>query len=142
MPLIPAPSYSLAQAAWTPRITIWRDDGTTQRREGEPCESWAARWRQAGASRPAPVLWMADTQLGRRGHRAEGAPISIYRPGIRSLAWLKVKPRVTLEIVVMGGSSEPIQWGDWGLAVMLEIAYKQPPDGKPRSDTPSRPHSA
>jgi hypothetical protein len=42
MLIIPAPSYSLAHAAWIPRITIWRDDGTTQRREGEPCESWAA----------------------------------------------------------------------------------------------------
>src|SRR5262245_43684720 len=42
MLVIPAPSYSLAQAAWIPRLTIWRDDGLTQRREGEPCESWAA----------------------------------------------------------------------------------------------------
>jgi ATP-dependent DNA ligase len=58
-------------------------------------------------------------------------PTSIYRPGIRSPAWLKVKPKVTLEIVVTGGSSEPIQWGDWGLAVMLEIAYKNLQDGKP-----------
>src|SRR5215468_8480505 len=51
-------------------------------------------------------------------------PTSIYRPGMRSLAWLKVKPKLTLEIVVTGGSSEPISWGDWGLAIMLEIAYK------------------
>jgi ATP-dependent DNA ligase len=50
-------------------------------------------------------------------------PTSIYRPGFRSPAWLKVKPKVTLDIVVTDGSSEPIQWGDWGLAVMLEIAY-------------------
>jgi hypothetical protein len=46
---IPAPVYSLAIAAWIPRITIWRDDGTTHRRDGEPCESWAeamrASWR-------------------------------------------------------------------------------------------------
>jgi hypothetical protein len=34
MLLIPAPSYSLVQAASIPRITIWRDHGTTQRREG------------------------------------------------------------------------------------------------------------
>jgi hypothetical protein len=33
MLIIPAPSYSLVQAVWIPRITIWRDDGTTQRRE-------------------------------------------------------------------------------------------------------------
>src|SRR5262249_32298611 len=32
----------LAQAAWIPRITIRRDDGTMQRPEGKPCE------RQAG----------------------------------------------------------------------------------------------
>src|SRR5215831_499726 len=57
-------------------------------------------------------------------------PGSIYRPGIRSPAWLKVKPKVTLEIVVTGGSSEPIIWGDWGLAVMLEIAYTHPRNGK------------
>jgi len=55
-------------------------------------------------------------------------PASIYRPGIRSPAWLKVKPKVTLEIVVTGGSSEPIIWGDWGLAVMLDITYKHPRD--------------
>jgi len=36
---IPTHSYSLAQAAWIPRITIWRDDGTTQRRDVEPCDS-------------------------------------------------------------------------------------------------------
>src|SRR5262245_10482045 len=57
-------------------------------------------------------------------------PTSAYRPGIRSPAWQKVKPKITLEIVVMGGSSEPITRGDWGLAVMLEIAYKHPRDGK------------
>src|SRR5262249_39434610 len=51
MLVIPAPSYSLAQAAWIPRITIWRDDGTTHHREGEPRESgaaaMAASWRLA-----------------------------------------------------------------------------------------------
>ena len=50
-------------------------------------------------------------------------PTTIYRPGIRTPAWLKVKPKVTLETVVTGGSSEPIQWGDWGLAVMLDIVW-------------------
>ena len=48
---IPAPSYSLARAPWIPRLTIWRDDDTTERREGKPCESWAeamrASWRLA-----------------------------------------------------------------------------------------------
>jgi len=39
MLVITALSYSLAQAAWIPRLTIWRDDGTMQRRAGEPGES-------------------------------------------------------------------------------------------------------
>jgi len=51
MLIIPAPSYSLAQAARIPRLTIWRDDGTMRRRDGDPCESWAAAmaasWRLA-----------------------------------------------------------------------------------------------
>ena len=57
-------------------------------------------------------------------------PTSIYSPGIRSPAWLKVKPKVTLEVVVTGGSSEPIPGGDWGLAVMLDNAYTHLRDGK------------
>ena len=43
------PAYSLAQAAWIPRLLIWRDDGTFGRREGKPCGSWVeamqASWR-------------------------------------------------------------------------------------------------
>src|SRR5215467_13204674 len=31
MLIIPAPIFSLAQAAWIPRLTIWRDDDTTER---------------------------------------------------------------------------------------------------------------
>jgi hypothetical protein len=42
MLLVPAPNYSLAQAAWIPRLVIRRDDGSFDRREGQPCESWAA----------------------------------------------------------------------------------------------------
>jgi len=41
MLIIPAPGYSLAQAAWIPRLTIWRDDGIIQHGDGKPCESWA-----------------------------------------------------------------------------------------------------
>ena len=55
---------------------------------------------------------------------------SIYRPGIRSTAWLKVKPKLTLEAVVTGGSPELIPWGDWGHAVMLELRYKHPRDDR------------
>ena len=46
-----------------------------------------------------------------------------YRPGVRSPAWLKLKPKLTLEVVVMGGSAERIRWGDWGEAVMLAFRY-------------------
>src|SRR5215471_1477704 len=35
MLVIPAPGYSLAQGAWIPRITIWRDDGIIQHRDGK-----------------------------------------------------------------------------------------------------------
>ena len=42
MLIIPAPVFSLAQAALIPRLTIWRDDDTTERLEGQLCESWAA----------------------------------------------------------------------------------------------------
>ena len=41
-----------------------------------------------------------------------------------------MKRKITLEVVVTGGSSEPIPWGDWGLAVMLKLAYTHPRDGK------------
>jgi len=71
-----------------------------------------------------------ETWAGWGGGIVLKEPTSIYRPGIRSPAWLKVKPKVTLEAVVTGGSPEPILWGDWGLAVMLDIAYKHPRGGK------------
>jgi hypothetical protein len=37
-----------------------------------------------------------------------------------------VKPRLTLEVVVTGGSPGPIPWGDWGQAMMLELRYTHP----------------
>jgi hypothetical protein len=56
-------------------------------------------------------------------------PTSIYRPGIRSPAWLKVKPKLTLSVVVTGGSSTLIPWGDWGQALLLELNYEHPREG-------------
>jgi hypothetical protein len=53
-------------------------------------------------------------------------PTSTYRPGIRSPASLKVKPKLALEVIVTGGSPELIPWGDWGQAVMLELRYVDP----------------
>jgi len=57
-------------------------------------------------------------------------PASLYRPGERSSAWLKLKPQLTLDVKVTGGSEEPIAWGDWGEAVMLHLTYKHPRTGK------------
>jgi hypothetical protein len=54
---------------------------------------------------------------------------SLYRPGIRSPAWLKLKPKLTLDVVVTGGRSERIRWGDWGEAVMLAFRYTHPRTG-------------
>ena len=51
MLIIPAPVFSLTQAAWIPRLTIWRDDEIIQHRDGKACDSWAAAmeasWRLA-----------------------------------------------------------------------------------------------
>jgi ATP-dependent DNA ligase len=50
----------------------------------------------------APALW--DTWVGQGG---EGIVLkertSVYRSGIRSPAWLKLKPKLTLEVVVIDG---------------------------------------
>ncbi len=50
-------------------------------------------------------------------------PGSLYYPGQRSPAWLKVKNRLTLEVTVTGGSSEPVPWGDWGVATRPRLTY-------------------
>ena len=43
-----------------------------------------------------------------------------------SPAWLKLKPKLTLDVTVTGGSAQRIAWGDWGEAVILELAYTHP----------------
>jgi hypothetical protein len=58
-------------------------------------------------------------------------PASPYRPGERSPAWLKLKPKLTLEVILTGGSAKRIAWGDWSEAAMLDIAYTHPPSGEP-----------
>jgi hypothetical protein len=76
----------------------------------------------------APALW--DTWVGMGG---EGIVLkertSLYRPGVRSPAWLKLKPKLTLEIVVTCGSADRVRWGDWGEAVMLAFCYSHPRTG-------------
>jgi len=68
-------------------------------------------------------------RLGWRGHRAEGAGLDLPH-WLPLPAWLKVKPKVTLTVMVTGGSPDLIPWGDWGLAIMLDTSYKHPRDGK------------
>jgi hypothetical protein len=88
MLLIPAPSYSLAHAAWIPRLTIWRDDGTMQRREGEPCERWASK---RVARDPGP----RGPGKGERAYvnRPKGASWPARRLLVRTLEKLKPFPQ-------------------------------------------------
>jgi len=73
-------------------------------------------------------LW--DTWVGMGG---EGFVLkdrhSLYRPGVRSPAWLKLKPKLTIKMTITGGSAERIAWGDWGEAMNLELAYDHPRTG-------------
>jgi hypothetical protein len=57
-------------------------------------------------------------------------PASLYRPGERSPAWLKLKPKLTLDVKVTAESADRIAWGERGEAVMLEMAYKHPRTGQ------------
>jgi ATP-dependent DNA ligase len=63
-----------------------------------------------------------------------------YHPGVRSPAWLKLKPKLSLEVVVTGGSAERIRWGDWGEAVMLAFRYTHPRTGAEVEILPIRRH--
>ena len=76
----------------------------------------------------APTLYETWVGMGGEGIVLKD-PASLYRPGERSPAWLKLKPKLTLDVTVTGGSAERIAWGDWGEAVMLELAYKHPRTG-------------
>jgi hypothetical protein len=40
--------------------------------------------------------------------------------------WLKLKPKLTLDVVVTGGSAERVHWGE---AVMLAFRYTHPRTG-------------
>jgi predicted NUDIX family NTP pyrophosphohydrolase len=52
-----------------------------------------------------------------------------YRPGRRSPAWLKVKERVVLDVLVEDGNPELVRWGDWGWAARLRLTYTHPRNG-------------
>jgi hypothetical protein len=76
----------------------------------------------------APALW--DAWVGQGG---EGIVLkertAVYCPGVRSPRWLKLKLKLTLEVVVTGGSTERVCWGDWGEAAMLAFDYTHPRTG-------------
>lgn len=99
-------------APWpSPRSTSWRSRATG--------EAWTARRKRLedllGAPPPgiclvpvadhAPALWDAWVGMGGEGMVLKERT-SLYRPGVRSPAWLKLKPKLTLDVVVTGGSAE------------------------------------
>jgi hypothetical protein len=76
----------------------------------------------------APALWDAWVGMGGEGIMLKER-LSLYRPGVRSPAWLKLKPKLSLDAVVTGGSAERIPWGDCGESVTLEFRYTHPRTG-------------
>jgi len=55
----------------------------------------------------APTLYETWVGMGGEGIVLKD-PASLYRPGERSPAWLKLKPKLTLDVKVTGGSGERI----------------------------------
>jgi hypothetical protein len=73
----------------------------------------------------APTLYETWVGMGGEGIVLKDRA-STYRPGQRSPAWLKAKPKVQLKVAVTGGSAHRIAWGGWGEALFLELAYAHP----------------
>jgi ATP-dependent DNA ligase len=67
----------------------------------------------------APTLYETWVGMGGEGIVLKD-PASLYRPGARSPAWLKLKPKLTLDVTVTGRSDQRIASGDWGEAVKQE----------------------
>ena len=76
----------------------------------------------------APALWDACVGMGGESIVLKER-LSLYHPGVRSPAWLKLKPKLSLDAVVTGGAAERTRWSDWGEAVMLELRYTHPRTG-------------
>jgi hypothetical protein len=57
-------------------------------------------------------------------------PTSPYLLVERSPAWQKLKPKLTIKVLVTGVSAKRIRCGDWGEAVMLALAYEHPRSGE------------
>jgi ATP dependent DNA ligase domain len=79
--------------------------------------------------RRCPTLYEAWIAMGEEGVVLKDRE-AVYRPGERSPAWLKLKPKLTLDVTVTGGSGDRIAWGDWGEAVNLEVVCKHPCTGE------------
>ena len=60
MVLIPAPVYSLVQAAWIPCVTTWRDHGRSIVARVSRARVGQRRWRQAGGSRHRSIEAAGD----------------------------------------------------------------------------------
>ncbi len=73
----------------------------------------------------APQLWATWVGWGGEGIVLKNRR-SVYRPGVRSPDWLKVKHRQTLTVHIEAGDPELVRWGDWGWAVRLSLRYEHP----------------
>src|SRR5262245_63623002 len=47
----------------------------------------------------------------------------------RSSAWLKLKERLVIDVLVEDGDRELVRWGDWGWAAKLRLTYTHPRNG-------------
>jgi bifunctional non-homologous end joining protein LigD len=105
---------------------VMREPWTARRRRLEsPLEGPPAGVCIVPITDDAPALWDAWVGMGGEGIVLKERQ-SLDRPGVRSPAWLKLKPTLTLDVTVTGGSDERIAWGDWGEAVMLDMRYTHP----------------
>jgi hypothetical protein len=67
--------------------------------------------------------------MGRRGHRAEGAPLHLPAgPAVQVLAEGQHKLALTVEVLQC--ASELVRWGDSGMACVMAFAYRHPSDGR------------
>ena len=53
-------------------------------------------------------------------------PASRYWPGERSPAWLQLKPKLTLDVIVIGGAGHRISWGDWAMPPVSPVSSRGP----------------
>jgi hypothetical protein len=59
---------------------------------------------------------------------ALGAEDLALSPGVSSPAWFKLKPKITIDVIVTGSSADRVG-GHWGEAVMLNVRHPHPRTG-------------